>query len=61
MRTRLNVNEARVHCPKRGDVDVETCWTCRNLEELRFEHGDEAVLCSPPAARPIEDPLLIRW
>jgi hypothetical protein len=40
----LSVEAGQVVCPRRGLVDIETCWTCPAYDGWRFADG-EAVAC----------------
>lgn len=61
MTTHRYVADGRVNCPRRGDIDVEECWFCLDVEDIRKEGDDEVVVCSPRAtARASEDQLLFR-
>ena len=51
MATKLVVVDGRVRCPRRGEVDVEECWFCLAVEDIRREGDDEVVVCSPGFAR----------
>ena len=60
MRTKRSVNEGRVNCPGRGDIDVEVCMSCADIVELRGEGGEDVVVCSPRVVAGTADPLLFR-
>jgi hypothetical protein len=49
------VIDGRVDCPNRGDVDVEECWFCLAVEDIRADDGHEVelIVCLPEAARPV--------
>ena len=42
---KLNVDEGRVNCPRRGDIDVEICYSCPDLRDIRLEGALEALTC----------------
>jgi hypothetical protein len=64
MRTKRYVNEGRVHCPQRGEVDIETCLCCIDVEDV-FDGengGAAAVVCKPgTVAKHRDERLAIRW
>ena len=41
----LAVEAGRVICPRRGFVDIETCWRCPSYRGLSTEHF-EGVACA---------------
>jgi hypothetical protein len=41
--TELYVFGGRVHCPRRGDIDIDRCFTCDDLRDYEVS-GDRAVL-----------------
>jgi hypothetical protein len=55
VRTTQPVIDGRVDCPNRGDVDVEECWFCLAVEDIRADDGHEVelIVCLPEAARPV--------
>ena len=62
MKAKLYVNEGRVQCPRRGDVDVDVCLTCPELHDVRTDRNGEDVIFCTPAIRPTRlDPLYTRW
>jgi hypothetical protein len=49
---RIAVHDGRVDCPRRGDIDVETCFACRSFQSLEGRavlRCHEPVLLGPPA------------
>jgi hypothetical protein len=62
MTTKRYVNDHRVRCPQRGEVDVETCLLCIDLEDV-VDDGDEgAIVCRPgTVAQRRDERLVIRW
>ena len=61
MRTTRFVSDGRVNCPSRGDIDVEECWFCPAVKDIRQEGDEEVVVCSPRAVTSAtDDPLLFR-
>jgi hypothetical protein len=49
------VHLGRLNCPRAGgDVDIDVCYGCRFMQEMR-EHGAMPfVRCAPAAATPAE-------
>jgi hypothetical protein len=62
--TKRYVNEGRVYCPKRGEVDIETCLACIDIEDV-FDGGpgeSAAIVCRPgTVAKRRDERLAIRW
>lgn len=47
----LLVTDGRVSCPLRGDVDADTCYSCRYLRGVtKGEGGGDAIVCRPQRA-----------
>lgn len=44
---RLVIEEGRVSCPLRGDIDVETCFACAALISILGDGEPVYVSCSP--------------
>lgn len=61
MKVKLYVNEGRVNCPRRGDIDIDTCFCCQELVDVRRENDEEVIVCEPRFVSPLESPLFIRW
>jgi hypothetical protein len=59
----LAVEAGQVICPRRGFVDIETCWRCPSYKGLSTEQF-EGVVCAAISGFPLDDiPLLgdDRW
>jgi hypothetical protein len=39
----LEIEAGQVFCPRRGTIDIEHCWTCREFGGLAT--GREALVC----------------
>jgi hypothetical protein len=52
MKRTLYVNDGRVVCPRRGDIDVEICAVCPSLLDVRHQ-GDESYITCRPVTRPM--------
>ena len=50
----LAVEAGRVICPRRGFVDIETCWRCPSYQGLSTEQF-EGVVCAAISGFPIDD------
>ena len=50
----LAVEAGQVICPRRGFVDIETCWRCTSYQGLSTEHF-EGVVCTAISGFPIDD------
>ena len=62
MRTKRDVHEGRVWCPRRGEVDVETCFACIDVIDIVDDSEEGAVVCVPGrVARTRDEQLAIRW
>lgn len=62
MTTKRYVNEGRVLCPERGEVDIETCLSCIDLEDVVEDTDAPAIRCRPGAvAKRRNEQLAIRW
>ena len=62
MKVKLNVSEGRVNCPRRGEVDVDQCFACPELLDVRQDRaGDEIIVCEPRFKSHTDNPLFIRW
>jgi hypothetical protein len=47
MRTmELYVDEGRVNCPLRGDVDLDRCFTCGRLQDYEVTSDSAVVRCT---------------
>lgn len=45
MQRELLVNAGRVGCPRRGDADIDHCFICPDLMDVREDPEGLAVLC----------------
>lgn len=46
--TTLVVDEGRVRCPNRGDVEIDRCYDCPAFEGLiRTPSGRDTLMCRP--------------
>jgi hypothetical protein len=62
MRVKLYVNEGRVNCPRRGEIDVDTCFSCGALRDVRKGRGGAEVLeCDPPIGERERPSLYVHW
>ena len=62
MRTKREVHEGRVQCPKRGEVDVETCFGCIDVTDVIDDGKEGAIVCVPGGiAHTRDERLAIRW
>lgn len=61
MKVKLYVSDNRVNCPRRGDIDVETCWSCPNLGELAEERDKQVVVCVPQPKRDMRARFFAHW
>lgn len=43
------IEGGRVYCPRRGDIDLEICLTCRDLETIVADQDPAFVCCRPTA------------
>ena len=50
----LAVEAGQVICPRRGFVDIETCWRCTSYQGLSTEQF-EGVVCAAISGFPIDD------
>jgi len=50
----LAVEAGQVICPRRGFVDIETCWRCPSYQGLSTEQF-EGVVCAAVSGFPIDD------
>ena len=50
----LAVEAGQVICPRRGSVDIETCWRCPSYHGLSPEQF-EGVVCAAVSGFPIDD------
>jgi hypothetical protein len=50
----LAVEAGQVICPRRGFVDIETCWRCPSYGGLSTEQF-EGVVCAAISGFPIDD------
>jgi hypothetical protein len=41
----LVVDDGRVNCPRRGDTDVEQCFFCAELADIREDADGEFTIC----------------
>jgi hypothetical protein len=50
------IDGGRVPCPKaQGDVELDACFGCRFVQEVRVGARPPYVRCEPPANRPVEN------
>ena len=62
MRPKRDVNDNRVLCPQRGEVDIETCLSCIDLRDVIDDGNKSAIVCTPGAtAQRRNEQLAIRW
>ena len=61
MKTKLYVSDGRVHCPRRGDIDVDTCIACEALRDIRREGDEEVLECRINRIGTMEKLFLVRW
>ena len=62
MKTKREVHEGRVHCPRRGEVDLEICLTCIDLGQVLDDGEEGAIVCVPGGtAHTRDEQLAIRW
>jgi hypothetical protein len=44
--TKLYVDDGRVPCPRRGDLDVDHCVGCADLRDIKTEKDEQLILCA---------------
>ena len=44
---KLPISGGRVSCPRRGDIDVEVCFGCRDLQTIAGDRDPTYVCCRP--------------
>lgn len=44
--TKLYIDNGRVNCPKRGDLDIDNCAGCPDFRDIRKELEGEILVCS---------------
>lgn len=46
MKMQLHINNGRVNCPRRGDLDIDFCVGCPDLVAIEAMNGDSTLICS---------------
>jgi len=41
------IDQGRVLCPLRGDIDVEQCFDCPSLKAIQLDGREPQVTCEP--------------
>ena len=58
MRAELIIDHGTVNCPRQGDVDIERCFGCSELREVRRE-GEFDVLVCRGARNSLREPMAV--
>ena len=61
MRAKLYVSDGRVNCPRRGDIDIDTCFACAHLDDVQRDGDDEVVICTPRVHPALDRRFFFNW
>jgi hypothetical protein len=45
MRSELIIDNGMVNCPRQGDIDIERCFGCSELRDIRSERDFKVLVC----------------